>query len=90
MTIDSECRPWRPASRVEAAWSVVSCAWLSRVYVATVETPAVEAVAVNRPGTPLATSGGEVATPFESVVALGCRRRGRSRSRRWCRGGSRT
>ena len=38
---------------------------------ATVETPAVEAVALNRPGTPLATSAGDVARPFESVVALG-------------------
>ena len=30
-----------------------------------------EAVALNRPGTPFAMSTGEVARPFESVVALG-------------------
>src|SRR5437870_7947609 len=37
---------------------------------ATAETSAVEAVAANRPGRPLASSGGEVASPFESVVAV--------------------
>jgi hypothetical protein len=39
--------------------------------VATVETPAVEAVTLKRPGTLFAISAGEVARPFESVVALG-------------------
>ena len=58
-------------SRGDLFWSVVVAAWLSRLNVATVETPGVDAVAVNRPGTPLATKGGDVASPFESVLALG-------------------
>ncbi len=39
------------------------------MYVATAESPSVDAVAANRPELPFASSGGEVAIPFESVVA---------------------
>ncbi len=55
-----------------AAVSVSAAARLSSAYVARLESPAAEAIAVKRPGMPLATSGGEVASPFESVVAPAC------------------